>query len=120
LGEKFWACHDGGADAARSLHVGYGLLDCGGGDQDLTIAANSAAILRMQQDALRAQEIKSFAVASLVERAVRTLDTSAPRPDDQSKGSHAATADATEKVISMLRHRRNLQALLTTDNSIGG
>jgi len=73
LGEKFCACHDGGADATRSLHVGDGLLDCGGGDQDLTVAANSVAILRMEQYATRAQEIKSFAVASLVERAVTRI-----------------------------------------------
>ena len=115
LGEKFCACHDGGADATRSLHVGDRLLDCGGGDQDLTVAANSAAILRMKRYATRAQEIKSFAVASLVERAVRTLDKSTSRLDDQCEGSHAATADATKKVISTLGHGRNLQALAMRD-----
>ena len=118
-GEKLCPCHDGGADATRGLHVRDRLLDCGGGHQDLTVAANSAAILRMEQHATRTQEIKSFAVASLVERAVRTLDTSAPRLDDQCERSHAATADAAEKVISMLGHRRNLQALRMRDNSIG-
>ena len=119
LGEKLCARHDSGADATRSLHVGDRLLDCRGGDQDLAVAANSAAILRMEQHATSAQEIKSFAVASLVERAIGTLDTSAPRLDDQREGSHAATADATEKVISMLGHRQYLQALAITDNSIG-
>jgi hypothetical protein len=119
LGEKFCACHDSGADATRSLHVGDRLLDCGGGDQDLTVATNSAAILRMKRYATRAQEIKSFAVASLVERAVRALDKSTPRLDDQCEGSHAATADATKKVIFTLGHRRNLQALAMRDNSIG-
>jgi hypothetical protein len=73
----------------------------------------------MEHYAPGAQEIKSFRVASLVKRAVRTLDTSAPRLDDQCEGSHAATADATEKVISMLAHRQTLQALPVNDNSIG-
>jgi hypothetical protein len=73
----------------------------------------------MEWYATRAQEIKSFAVASLVERAIRTLDTSAPRLDYQCEGSHAATADAAEKVISMFAHRRNLQVLPMRDNSIG-
>jgi len=73
----------------------------------------------MKRYATRAQEIKSFAVASLVERAVRALDKSTPRLDDQCEGSHAATADATKKVIFTLGHRRNLQALAMRDNSIG-
>jgi hypothetical protein len=64
----------------------------------------------MEQYATRAQEIKSFAVASLVERAVGALDMAASRLDDQCEGSHAATADATEKVISSLGHQRNLPA----------
>jgi hypothetical protein len=59
----------------------------------------------MEQNAARAQEIEPFAVASLVERAIGALDMSAPRLDDQGEGSHAATADAAEKVISMLGHR---------------
>jgi hypothetical protein len=75
--------------------------------------------LRMEWYAMRTQEIESFTVASLVERAVRTLDTSTPRLDDQCEGSHAATADATEKVISLLAHRRTLLLLPMRNNSIG-
>jgi hypothetical protein len=71
----------------------------------------------MQPYAARAEEIKSFAVASLIESAVRTLDPSAPCLDDQGKRSHAATADAAEKVIFILGHRQNLQALPMRDNS---
>jgi hypothetical protein len=54
----------------------------------------------MQQHAMRAQKIKSFAIAPLVKRAVRTLNQSAPGLDDQGERGHAATADAAKKVIS--------------------
>ena len=103
FGEKPRARGDGGADAARGLHVGDRFLDRGGGDQDLTGAADAAAILRMEQHAACAQEIESFGIASLVERAVGALDPSAPGLDDQSERGHAATADAAKKVISRLR-----------------
>jgi hypothetical protein len=73
----------------------------------------------MEQNAARAQKIEPFAVASLVKRAVGALDMSAPRLDDQGERSHAATADAAEKVISMLGHRRNLQTLAMRNNSTG-
>jgi hypothetical protein len=62
----------------------------------------------MEQHATRTQKIKSFGIAPLVERAVRTLNPTAPGLDDQSKGGHPTTADAAEKVISKLGHRRNL------------
>ena len=114
LGEKPRAGGDGGTDTTRGLHVGDRLLDSGGGDQDLTGPANAAAILRMKQHATRTQEIKSFGIAPLVERAVGTLDPSAPGLDDQGERGHAATADAAKKVISKLGHRRNLQALPMT------
>src|SRR5262245_22928345 len=110
LGEKFCAGDDGGADATRGLHVGDRLLDSSGSDQDLTGPADATAVLGMQQHPARTQEIESFGVASLIKRAVRTLDPSAPRLDDQGEGGHATAADATKKVVSKLRHRRNLQA----------
>ena len=86
VGEKPRARGDGGADATRGLHVGDRFLDRGGGDQDLTGAAHAAAILRMQRDATRAQKIESFGVASLVERAVRTLDPIRPWPGRSERG----------------------------------
>jgi hypothetical protein len=64
----------------------------------------------MEQHAACPQEIKSFGVASLVKRAVRTLDPSAPGVDDQGEGGHTAAADAAKKVFSKWGHRRNLQA----------
>lgn len=67
-------------------------------------AANTAAVLRMKQDAARAEKIKSFSVSSLIEGAIGTLDPSAPRLDDQREGRHAATANAAEKVVSKLVH----------------
>jgi hypothetical protein len=70
----------------RGLHVGDRLLDSGGGDQDLIGPANAAAILRMEQHAACTQKIESFGIASLVERAVRTLNPSTPGLDDQSEG----------------------------------
>ena len=119
VGEKPRARGNGGADAARGLHVGDRFLDGGGGDQDLTGPANAAAVLRMQRDAARTQEIKSFGVAPLVERAVRTLDPIAPGLDDQGEGGHATTADAAKKVISKPGHWRNLQALPIKCNAGG-
>ncbi len=80
FGEKPGAGGDGGADTARGLHVGDRLLDGGGGDQDLIGPLDAAAILRMKQHPACAQEIKSFGIAPLVERAVGTLDPSAPAP----------------------------------------
>ena len=78
--------------------------------KDLAGPADATAILRMQQHAPRAQKVESFGVASLVERAIRTLDPSAAGLDDQSERGHATTADAAKKVISWGEHRRNLQA----------
>ena len=72
FGEKPRARGNGGADAPRGLHVGHRFLDRRRGDQDLTGAADAAAILRKERDASRAQEIESFGVASLIERAVGT------------------------------------------------
>ena len=74
-------------------------------------AADAAAVLRVQHDPAAAQEIESFGVASLVERAVGAFHPSAARLDDQGERSHAATADAAEKVVFGLGHRRYLQAL---------
>src|SRR5262245_7576408 len=110
LSEKFCAGDDGGTNTTCGLDVGYRLLNSSGSDQDLIGSAHAAAILGMKQHPARAQEIKSFGVAPLVKRAVRTLDPSAPGLDDQGEGGHATTADATKKVISMSGHRRNLQA----------
>src|SRR5262249_61205011 len=107
---KLRAGDDGGAHTTCGLDVGDRLLDRSGRDQDLTRPTDATAILGMKQHPACTQEIKSFGVASLVKRAVRTLDPSAPRLDDQGEGGHATAADATKKVVSKLRHRRNLQA----------
>jgi hypothetical protein len=111
FGEKPRAGGNYGANATCGLHVVDRLLDSGGGNKDLTGPANATAILRMKQHTTRTQKIKSFGIAPLVERAVRTLNPSTPGFDDQSEGGHATTADAAEKVISKLGHRRNLHAL---------
>ena len=118
LGKELSAGCDDGTDTTRGLHVGDRLLDSGGGNQDLTGPTNAAAILRMQQHATW-RKIKPFCIATLVKRAVRTLYPSTPGLDDQCKRGHTATADAAEKVISKLGHRRNLQALPMRYNSIG-
>ena len=83
----------------------------------MTSPADAAAILRMQQHPACAQEIKSFGVAPLVERAVRTLYPSAPGLDDQGERGHATTADAAKKVISKSGHRRNLEESLMRGNA---
>ena len=84
FGEKLRAC-DSGTDTARGLHVGDRLLHSSGRHQDLTGPRNAAAILRMKQHTACTQKIKSFGIAPLVERPVRTLDQSAPGLDDQSE-----------------------------------
>jgi hypothetical protein len=71
----------------------------------------------MKQHAMRTQKIKSLGVASLVKRAIRTLNPSAPGLDDQGERGHAATTDAAEKVISKVRHWRNLEGLLMRCNA---
>jgi len=53
----------------------------------------------------------------VIERPVRTLNPSTPGLDDQSERGHAATANAAEKVISELGHRRNLEGLPMRCNS---
>src|SRR5262245_65746948 len=73
----------------------------------------------MQQHSTSAQEIKTFEISSLIKRPVGPLDPSAPRLDDQGERSHAATADAAEKVISKLGHRRKLQWLPMRCNAVG-
>jgi hypothetical protein len=65
----------------------------------------------MKQHTTCAQKIKSFGIAPLIERPVRTLNESAPGPDDQSERGHATTADAAKKVISELGHWLNLEEL---------
>src|SRR5215471_12009012 len=102
LGEKFCTGDDGGADTTCGLDVGDRFFDSSRSDQGLTGSADATAILGMKQHPACTQEIKSFGVASLIERAVRTLDPSAPRLDDQGEGGHATTADAAKKVISRL------------------
>src|SRR5438874_9504094 len=97
LGEKSCAGDDRGTNTTCGLDVGDRLLNSCGSDQDLTGPANATAILGMQPYPARTQEIKSFGVASLVKRAVRTLDPSAPGVDDQGEGGHATAADATKK-----------------------
>jgi hypothetical protein len=119
LGEKLRAGGDGGTNTTRSLDVGDRLLNSSGCDQDLTGPANATAILRMKQHPTCTQKVKSFGVAPLVKRAVRTLHPSAPGLDDQGEGGHATTADAAKKVISKSGRRRNLQALPMTCN-LGG
>jgi hypothetical protein len=71
----------------------------------------------MEQHATCTQKIKSFGIASLVKRTVRTLNQSAPSLDDQSERGHATTADAAKKVISKLGHWRNLEGLLMRCNA---
>jgi hypothetical protein len=63
----------------------------------------------MEQHTARPQKIESFGIATLIERAVRTLNQSTPGFDDQGERGHATTADAAKKVISELGHRRNLE-----------
>src|ERR1700687_3198600 len=70
LSKKFCACGDNGTDTTRGLQVGNRLLDGCGGDQDLAVAANTAAVLRMKQYTARAEKIKSFGVSSLLEGAI--------------------------------------------------
>ena len=111
FGEKPRAGGDGGTNTTRGLHVGDRLLNSSRRDHDLTGPANATAILRMKQHATCTQKIKSFGIASLVERTVGTLNQSAPGLDDQSEWGHATTADAAKKVISMLGHWRNLEGL---------
>jgi hypothetical protein len=71
----------------------------------------------MEQHATCTQKIKSFGIAPLVKRPVRTLNPSAPGLDDQGERGHAATTDAAEKVISKVRHWRNLEGLLMRCNA---
>jgi hypothetical protein len=111
IGKKPRTCGDSGADTPRGLHVWDRFLDSRGGDQSLTGPAHAATVLRMKSDAMRAQKIKSFGIASLVEGTVGTLHSTASGLDDQSERGHATTADAAEKIISWPGHRRNLQAL---------
>src|SRR4051812_11360523 len=73
----------------------------------------------MQQHAPRTQKVESFGIASLVQRAIGTLDPSAAGLDDQSERGHATTADAAKKVISWGGHRQNLQASATKCNAGG-
>src|ERR1700720_2116389 len=117
LGEKPRPGGDGRTDTTRGLHVGDSLLNSSRRDQDLTRPGNATAILRMKHHAMRAQKIKSFGIASLVKRPVGTLNPSAPGLDDQSERGHAATADAAKKVISKVRHWRNLEGLLMRCNA---
>jgi hypothetical protein len=65
----------------------------------------------MEQHTTCTQKIKSFGIAPLVERPVRTLNQSTHGLDDQSERGHATTADAAKKVISELGHWRNLEGL---------
>jgi hypothetical protein len=65
----------------------------------------------MEQHTACAEKIKSFGIAPLVERSVRTLNQSAPGLNDQSERGHATTADTAKKVISESRHWQNLEGL---------
>jgi hypothetical protein len=58
----------------------------------------------MEQHTTCTQKIKSFGIAPLVERPVRTFNQSTPGLDDQSERGHATTANAAKKVISELGH----------------
>jgi hypothetical protein len=84
----------------------------------LAVASNAAAVLRVKQYAARAEKLESFSVSSLIQGTIGTLDPSTPRLDDQCEGGHAATAYATEKVVSKMVHRQNLQVLPMRNNSI--
>ena len=117
VGEKPRPGSDRGADAARGLHVGNRLLNRSRCHQDLVGALHAAAILRMQQHAMGAQKIKSFAVATLVERAVGALDPVAPAFHDQSERGHSAPADAAKKVLSRLGHRQNVKVFVWLNRS---
>lgn len=72
---------------------------------------HATAVLGMKQHTTCTQKIKSFGIAPLVERPVRTLNPSTPGLDNQSERGHATTADATKKVIFQLGHWRNLEGL---------
>jgi hypothetical protein len=65
----------------------------------------------MEQHTTSTEKIKSFGIARLIKRAIRTLNPSTPGLDDQSERGHATTADAAKKVIFQLGHRRNLEGL---------
>src|ERR1044072_4500850 len=106
--EKLCSRCDDGTDTTGGLHVRDCLLDSGGSDQYLIRTSHAAAILRIKRHASCAQKIKFFSIAPLIERAVGPLHASSPSLDNQRKWSHAATADAAEKVISRLRHRQKL------------
>jgi hypothetical protein len=74
----------------------------------------------MKRDAVRAQKIESFGIASLVEGTIGTLHATASGLDDQRERGHATAADAAEKIISSLGHRSNLQALPIKRNARRG
>ncbi len=117
FGEKLRASDDGGTNTACGLHVGNRLLNSGGRHHDLTGPRNATAILGMKLHATCTQKIKSFRIAPLVERPVRTLNQSTLRLDDQGERSHATTADAAKKVISKRGHWRNLEGLVMRCNA---
>jgi hypothetical protein len=71
----------------------------------------------MEQHTTRTQKIKSFGIAPLVERPVRTLNSSTTGLDDQSEWRHSTTANAAKKVIFQLGHWRNLEGLLMRCNA---
>ena len=101
------------SETARGLDVGDGVLDRGGGDQDLIGPSQAAAVLRMEPHPARPEEVELFGIAPLIERAIRTLDPTASCLDDQCERGHAATAYAAEEVVSPPIHSRNLRALPT-------
>src|SRR5262249_30529336 len=109
VSKKLRARRHGGTNATRGLHVGHRLLDGSRRHQGLIAWVEAVAIRRMQQHAARTKKIESFGIASLVKRRVGALTPPALRLNNQSERSHAATANAAEKVISELRHWRNLE-----------
>ena len=103
LGQQLGAGDDSGTEAPRGLHVRNGLLDRGGDDQDLAVAGECRCRPADAAYAARAQEIEPFGVAALVERAVRALDPSAARLDDQR-----------QRASCRCRRRRRRSSLLVT------
>ena len=101
-----------GTNTARGLHVGDRFLHSSGRHYDLTGPRNAACpILGIKQHTTCTQKIKSFGIAPLVERPVRTFNPSTPSLDNQSERGHATTADAEKSNLSVVGHWRNLEGL---------
>ena len=72
------------------------------------MAGDPAAVLRVQNDALGAQEVEAREVAALIQRSVGAFDHTTQRSDDEGERRHAAAADAAEEVRLAWNHRGTL------------